>query len=66
MRWIMIVVGVLLVPVGVVLTLQGVGVLRGSPMTGDPFWATVGLLALLGSLMLLYVGVRRRAPGPRS
>ena len=66
MRWVMIVVGVLLALIGAVWSLQGVGVLQGSVMTGSSFWATVGVLALICGLVLLYVGVRRRAPGPRT
>ena len=66
MRWVLIVVGLLLALIGVVWTLQGVGILLGSFMTGQPFWATMGLLALICGLVLLYVGARRRAPGPRS
>ncbi len=32
----------LMVAVGVVWTLQGLGHLEGSPMTGEEFWAVVG------------------------
>lgn len=40
--------GVVLAAVGAIWFLQGVGVLPGSFMSGDPFWAAVGgvLLAL--------------------
>lgn len=42
---------------GVLFTLQGVGLVGGSPMTGDPFWAAAGpVIALVG----LYLAVVRR------
>jgi hypothetical protein len=65
MRWVLIGLGVLLALIGVVWILQGTGVLLGSVMTGQPFWAAMGLLALIGGLVLLFFGARRRAPGPR-
>ncbi len=41
--------GALMFVVGAVFTLQGLGYLEGSPMTGVTFWAIVGpLLAGLG------------------
>jgi hypothetical protein len=60
MRWIMPVVGVLAVVAGAVFTLQGLGILGGSVMTGHTIWAVIGpLLALIG-LVLVGVGLRRR------
>ena len=59
MKWVLIVVGVLLALVGGVWFLQGVGVLLGSFMTGQPFWATMGLLCLIAGLVLIVVGGRR-------
>ena len=64
MRWVLIVVGALLVLIGIVWILQGIGVLLGSVMTGQSFWAWMGLLALIGGLALLFFGLRRAA-GPR-
>jgi hypothetical protein len=66
MRWVFIVVGVLLALVGAVWTLQGVGILLGSFMSGQPFWAAMGLLALICGATLVFVGMRRRAAGPRA
>jgi len=65
MRWVLIGLGVLLALIGVLWILQGTGVLLGSVMTGQPFWAVMGLLALIGGLVLLFFGARRRASGPR-
>ncbi|MFL5803884.1 MAG: hypothetical protein ACJ8CR_19340 [Roseiflexaceae bacterium] len=65
MRWVMLGLGVLLTLIGVVWILQGTGVLLGSVMTGQSFWAIMGLLALIGGLALLFFGARRRASGSR-
>lgn len=44
-----LVLGILLVLVGLVWTLQGLGYLAGSVMTGVTFWAVVGpIVALIG------------------
>lgn len=50
-------VGVVLLLLGVLFTLQGVGVVGGSPMTGSALWAVLGpVIALVG----LYLAVLRR------
>ncbi len=55
-----IVVGVLLTVVGVVWTLQGLGYLEGSSMTGVAFWAIAGpIVAGLGVALLYVVGRNR-------
>ena len=41
-RWIALGLSALMVVVGVIWTLQGLGHLEGSPMTGVQFWAVVG------------------------
>lgn len=52
------IVGFLLVLVGAVWFLQGIDLLGGSSMTGDPFWAYVGApMVIIGVLLL-----RRRTP----
>jgi hypothetical protein len=52
--------GVVLALVGVVWTLQGLGHLGGSAMSGVTFWAVVGPLVALAGLLLAVVGGRRR------
>lgn len=47
-------IGVLLVVVGLLWTLQGLGIVGGSLMTGVTFWAFVGpVVAVIGVLVLL-------------
>ena len=47
---------------GGVWTLQGIGVLPGSFMTGEPLWAVIGavFLAVGGSLVLVGFRLNRR------
>ena len=52
--------GAIMVLVGFIWFLQGIGVLHGSPMTGEALWAIVGpILALAGVAMIVW-GVRVR------
>jgi hypothetical protein len=63
MRTVGKVLGVLMVFSGGVWILQGINILPGSLMTGDPRWAMRGLvLAALGFLLFLIASRR----GPRS
>jgi hypothetical protein len=55
-----IVLGVLLVLAGVVWTLQGVGLVGGSFMTGSTTWAVIGPITALVGLVLAVTGTRRR------
>ena len=58
-----VVVGAVVVAVGIVWTLQGLGYLRGSAMTGDTTWAVVGpIVAVVGALLVLRGLRRRRVP----
>jgi hypothetical protein len=55
-----LVIGGLMLLAGAVFTFQGLGVLKGSQMTGESFWAVVGpLIAGLG-VALMIVGVQNR------
>ncbi len=54
------VIGVILVLAGVVWFLQGINVLPGSFMTGDPRWAVNGGIAVvIGIGLLLWNNLRR-------
>jgi hypothetical protein len=64
MRWVLIVIGVLMLLIGGLWTLQGINVLPGSFMSGQSFWATIGLLLLIGGALLCYFGWRRGMARP--
>jgi hypothetical protein len=53
--------GVLLTVAGVIWTLQGLGYVGGSSMTGSSFWAIAGPIVAALGVSLLYVTFR----GPR-
>jgi len=52
--------GFVLTLAGVVFTLQGVGVLGGSVMSGVTFWAVAGPVIVLAGVILAAIGVRDR------
>lgn len=52
-------IGLLMLLVGVIWILQGINILPGSVMTGDPFWAVMGLLCVGLGGFLLYQGLSR-------
>ena len=51
-------IGVVLVIVGAVWLLQGIGVAKGSVMTGQTFWAVVGGITLLAGALVLNRALR--------
>lgn len=61
MRLIGMIVGALLALVGVIWTLQGVGILGGSFMTGNRLYAIIGPIIAIVGLVLLAFGARRRS-----
>ncbi|MDY0909381.1 hypothetical protein [Microbacterium sp. CFBP9034] len=62
----LVIVGVILVAIGVVWTLQGFNILGGSPMSGSSLWAIIGPIVLLIGLALIVAAVvARRRRGPR-
>ncbi|HEX8733598.1 MAG TPA: hypothetical protein VF725_16220 [Ktedonobacterales bacterium] len=61
MRWAGIIIGALLALVGVIWTLQGVGILGGSFMTGNRLYAIIGPIVAIVGLVLLAFGARRRS-----
>jgi hypothetical protein len=56
-----LVLGGLMVVVGLVWTLQGLGYVSGSPMTGVAFWAIVGPLVAGFGVALMIVAGRGRS-----
>lgn len=64
--WPWLALGILLVLVGTVWTLQGLNVLGGSAMSGSPLWATIGPIVLIAGVALIVVAIvvtRRRKAG---
>jgi hypothetical protein len=63
MRWVWLVIGILAVIIGIVWTLQGVGILGGSVMTGNTIFKVIGPIVSIVGLILVGVGIRQsRAP----
>ena len=63
MRWLGMVIGVLLLALGIVWTLQGLNILGGSAMSGRTMFAVIGpIVALVGLALAGYSALRRRAP----
>jgi hypothetical protein len=56
-----LVLAALLALAGSVFALQGIGVLPGSLMTGDPKWAVIGTLMVMGAAVLMWSAYRRSA-----
>jgi hypothetical protein len=59
LRAVLLLAGVLIMLAGVVFTLQGVGVLGGSFMSGVTFWAVAGPVITVAGLVIGTVGLRR-------
>jgi hypothetical protein len=55
---VLIALGVLLGVAGVLWTLQGLGYVEGSSMSGNSLWAIVGPIVAAGGVSLLYVTLR--------
>jgi hypothetical protein len=60
-RWILLVVGTLMLVVGLVWTLQGLNVLGGSAMTGQTLWAVVGPIVAVAGVVIVGLGIKRGA-----
>ncbi len=61
-RFLLVVVGALITIAGVVFTLQGLGYLAGSFMTGAAAWAVVGPVIAVAGLSLTGFGLLPRRP----
>ena len=60
MKLFLIIVGILLILAGGTFFLQGINVLPGSYMTGDPKWAVIGGAMLVIAVGLLFWAYRRK------
>ena len=54
------IVGVVLALFGLLFTLQGAGVIKGSAMSGSTFWTVAGPVIIVVGLAVASVGVRGR------
>jgi hypothetical protein len=62
MKWGLLVgAGALIALLGVIFTLQGVGAIGGSAMSGVTFWAVAGPVIALVGLVMAAAGLRRRS-----
>ena len=61
MRWLLRILGIIMLLMGGVWALQGANIFLGSPMSGDPFWLVVGTAVFIGGAVLSYFGWRRQA-----
>jgi hypothetical protein len=57
-RYVLLIVGGLIALVGVVWFLQGIGILPGSFMTGQSFWAVMGVVCLAVGGSFVFAGFR--------
>jgi len=57
-RYVLLILGGLMILVGAVWSLQGIGVLPGSLMTGQAFWAIMGAVLLAVGVLLVLAGIR--------
>jgi hypothetical protein len=53
--------GALLTVAGIIFTLQGLGDIGGSVMTGVTLWAVIGPIAAVIGLTMAVIGLRRHA-----
>lgn len=59
-RLVLVIVGVVIALIGLLFTLQGVGIVKGSAMTGTTLWTVVGPVIIVAGLVVAAIGVWRR------
>jgi hypothetical protein len=59
-QWVGRIIGVVLVLVGGLWTLQGLNLVSGSFMTGSALWLVIGVVVVIAGLALLFRRPRRR------
>ncbi len=60
LRAVMIVIGALVALFGLLFTLQGIGVVGGSPMSNTTTWSVLGPIIAVVGIAIAYFGWRRR------
>jgi hypothetical protein len=63
-RYVLVGAGGLIALAGIIFTLQGLGALGGSVMSGVTFWAVAGPVIALAGLAIAAAGLRRRSATP--
>ncbi|MCX5069898.1 hypothetical protein OOJ91_29045 [Micromonospora lupini] len=58
--WLTLTLGLLAVVIGAVWTVQGLGYVGGSGMTGERTWAVIGPIVVVVGLVVLWLGLRSR------
>lgn len=53
--------GVIACLIGGVWFFQGIGVIKGSPMTGTTTWTVIGAIVLIAGLALVVTGLKKRS-----
>ena len=66
MRIFLNILAVILLVVGVIWFLQGINVMLGSVMTGQPQWAIFGSIAFIVGIALLILSNRRKSSPPHA
>ena len=61
-KGVLITIGVVVALLGAVFTLQGLGFIGGSAMSGSTLWAILGPIIAVVGIVLVVIGMRR---GPR-
>jgi hypothetical protein len=57
-QFVLVVIGALVAVTGAVWTLQGLGYISGSFMTGATLWAVIGPVVLVAGLVIVALGLR--------
>ena len=57
-----VVAGIVIVLLGLLFTLQGIGVIEGSSMSDTTTWSILGPLILLAGVVTTSLGIRGRRP----
>jgi hypothetical protein len=61
MKWVWNILALIMLLVGTVWILQGINILPGSYMTGNPTWAILGTILAIISVVVFYLANRRSA-----